>query len=85
MFSLFGKIGKNDILEERIRRLQSNCENNYKDAAQENLRELETEFAKLKESGRLSDKQIARYEQTIETYREQMKKFTHKDQTPYWT
>lgn len=85
MFSLFGKIGKNAILEERIRRLQSNCENNYKDAAQENLRELETEFAKLKENGRLSDKQIARYEQTIETYREQMKKFTHKDQTPYWT
>lgn len=84
MFELFKQIGKNKELEAVIRRLQSNCENNYKDAAQENLKELESLYATLRESGKLSEKQIRYYGEVLQTYQEQMKKFTHKDQTPYW-
>ena len=54
MFSFLKKMGKNKELEELIRKLQSNCENNYKDAAQENLKSLETRFCELREKQVLS-------------------------------
>ena len=84
MFSFLKKIGKNKELEELIRKLQSNCENNYKDAAQENLKSLETRFCELREKQVLSEKQIRYYDGIMAGYRERMQKFTHKDQTPYW-
>ena len=76
--------GKNRQLEELLGRLQMNMSNNYKDAAQDNLRELEKTFRKLEEEGGLSEKQKASYGQQLEDYREKMKNFTHKDQKPYW-
>lgn len=84
MFSFLKKMGKNRELEELIRKLQSNCENNYKDAAQENLRSLEARFYELREKQALSEKQIRYYDEVMAGYRERMQKFTHKDQTPYW-
>ena len=84
MFSFLKKMGKNKELEELIRKLQSNCENNYKDAAQENLKQLEEKYAALREQQALSEKQIRYYDEILAGYRERMQKFTHKDQTPYW-
>lgn len=71
-------------LNELLNRIQMNFENNYKDAAQMNLKEYEellTEFInsnKIKESGRQY------YESKLNYYKEQMKQFTHKDQKPKW-
>ncbi|MBR4964881.1 MAG: hypothetical protein IKY53_00120 [Lachnospiraceae bacterium] len=84
MFSFFKRMGKNTELEELIRKLQSNCENNYKDAAQENLKKLEERYAAMCETQALSEKQIRYYDEVLAGYRERMQKFTHKDQTPYW-
>lgn len=84
MFEFVKQIGKNKELELVIRRLQSNCENNYKDAAQDNLKELEALYEKLRENGSLKEKQSRYYEAVLQGYRERMQKFTHKDQTPYW-
>lgn len=85
MLAFLKRFGKNKELESVIRKLQSNCENNYKDAAQANLKEFETVYTHLRENGELSSKQILYYEEILKQYREQMEKFTHKDQTPYWT
>ena len=40
MFAFLKNMGKNKELEALICKLQNNCENNYKDAAQENLKQL---------------------------------------------
>lgn len=85
MLEFLREIGKNKELESIIRKLQSNCENNYKDAAQANLKEFEMLYAQLCEKNALSTKQVVRYEEILKQYREQMEKFTHKDQKPYWT
>lgn len=83
---LFDKFtGKCAELEDVIFRMESNISNNYKDAAQSNLKELAEKYERLLSEGKLNDKQKARYSDLLATYSERMKKFTHKDQTPYWT
>ena len=81
---LFG-IKRNRELDAIMNRIDSNVANNYKDAAQENLKEFEKLFGELTESGKLSEEQRAEYENTLSEYRSKMKEFTHKDQKPYWT
>lgn len=44
-------------LDEKLERIQMNFENNYKDAAQINLKEFETLFNILSEEGKLSERQ----------------------------
>lgn len=68
-------------LDAIILRIEANMANNYKDAAQEALKELESRLAvsELKESKK------AEYESRLSAYKEKMKEFTHKDQKPYWT
>ena len=84
--SLFDKFtGKCAELEDVLFRMESNISNNYKDAAQSNLKELAEKYERLLSEGKLNDKQKARYSDLLATYSERMKKFTHKDQTPYWT
>jgi uncharacterized protein with von Willebrand factor type A (vWA) domain len=85
MAFLFGKSAAVRELEEILGELQSNLENNYKDAAQMNLNEMEELFQQLSEAGKLNDKQKERYESQIHSLRIRMKNFTHKDQKPYWT
>ena len=85
MFSFLKNGRKNKELEEIIVKLESNVANNYKDAAQEALREYESELARLKEEGSLNEKQRAQYEAKLEAYKIRLKGFTHKDQKPYWT
>lgn len=72
-------------LEALASRIDINMSNNYKDNAQDNLKELEARFEELKNEGKLKDKEIALFEDKIATYKEKMKGYTHKDQKPYWT
>ncbi|MGN1147183.1 MAG: hypothetical protein ACI4TB_02090 [Lachnospiraceae bacterium] len=84
MLDFLKKAGKNKQLEELIQRIQMNVANNYKDAAQLNLREFEVLFAELESTGKMSEKQRAYYSEKLATFKEQMKNFTHKDQKPTW-
>ena len=84
MFGFFNKPGKNKQLDGIIQKIEMNMSNNYKDAAQANLKELETTLKELTESGRLSDKQQTYYEKILHSFKERMKNFTHKDQKPTW-
>lgn len=84
MFGFLKNNGKNKRLEEIIQRIQMNVENNYKDAAQLNLKELEETLEELKKAGKLKDAQLAYYEDRLQDFRARMKNFTHKDQKPYW-
>lgn len=68
-----------------ISKLEMNMSNNYKDAAQNNLRELEEAFDNFVSQGKLKDKTQAEYGKKIEAYKVKMQGYTHKDQKPYWT
>ena len=59
----FLKSSKNNSLEDVILRLNMNMSNNYKDAAQSNLKEFEELLAELKNSGKLNEKQKKRYDE----------------------
>lgn len=80
MFHFARKSGKNKQLDEIIGRIQMNRENNYKDAAQLNMKEFEKMLKELEEAGKLSEKQKAYYEEQLADLKEKMKNFTHKDQ-----
>ena len=68
-----------------IERIQMNMSNNYKDAAQENLKELQAKYESFCREDILKEKQKLFYETQIDILKEKMKGFTHKDQKPYWT
>lgn len=84
MFGFIKNIGKNKQLEAAIARVEMNMSNNYKDAAQEDYRELVELYRRLVESNALSDKQKEYYKGIIEEYSVKMENYTHKDQKPYW-
>lgn len=67
-----------------MNRIQNNFENNYKDAAQLNLKEFETMLNDAKSSGKLKDKRVIFYENKLSEYKNRMQKFTHKDQKCTW-
>lgn len=81
---MFFKNATEKQLDEKINRIQNNFENNYKDAAQMNLKEFETMLNEAKASGKLKEKRILHYETKLSEYRNQMQKFTHKDQKCTW-
>lgn len=85
MFGFLKRNGKDQQLEEIMQRLQMNVANNYKDAAQLNLKEFEEKMIELRASGKLNDASLAYYEDKLQGFRTQLKNFTHKDQKPYWT
>lgn len=85
MLGFFNMAKKHVHLELIISRMQSNKENNYKDAAQQDFKELVDCFERLSVAGSLSAKQIKYYEGQIEVFREELKGYTHKDQKPFWT
>lgn len=72
-------------MDEVIKRLEMNMSNNYKDAAQSNLKEFEELFRKYCEDGVLKDKVKAAYGQKLTEYQTKMQGYTHKDQKPFWT
>lgn len=85
MFGFWKNNGKNKQLEEIVQRIQMNVSNNYKDAAQLNLKEFEDKIKELEAAGQLSGAQKSFYEGRLQELKEQMKNFTHKDQKPFWT
>jgi len=72
-------------LDVLIKRVEVNMSNNYKDAAQSDFRELEDAWNEMIKNGLLNAKAKASYEKLINTYREKLVGYTHKDQKPYWT
>ena len=71
-------------LDAVIERLKMNMANNYKDNARDNLKELEIMMEEVRSDGKLKGKSLAKYEEILNTYREKMKGYSHKDQKPYW-
>ena len=67
-----------------IQRLEMNMSNNYKDNAQDNLKELEATVNAMRSSGSLKPGALSRYESILDSYKEKMKGYSHKDQKPYW-
>lgn len=84
MFGWFSGLSGNKKLDGIIQRIEMNMENNYKDAAQLNLKELEEAYEELSAAGKLNEKQKAHYSEKISSFKSRMKNFTHKDQKPYW-
>ncbi len=81
---MFLKNAAEKQLDEKLNRIQNNFENNYKDAAQLNLKEFEALLNSLKAEGRIKEKRIAHYEKKLIEFQNQMHKFTHKDQKCTW-
>lgn len=81
---MFFKNAVEKQLDEKISRIQNNFENNYKDAAQLNLKEFEAMLAEAKSSGNIKEKRVAFYENKLSEYKNRMQKFTHKDQKCTW-
>jgi len=81
---MFFKNATEKQLDEKIKRIQNNFENNYKDAAQLNLKEFEAMLSEAKTTGKLKEKRIVYYEKKLSEYQNQMQKFTHKDQKCTW-
>ena len=71
-------------LDSIILRLQMNMSNNYKDNAQDNLKELEEALEAMRSAGNVKAAVIEKYESVVDIYKEKMKEFRHKDQKPYW-
>jgi hypothetical protein len=71
-------------LDKIIQRIQMNMSNNYKDNAQDDLKELEAMINVLRTSGKFGDKVLSKYEAILADYKEKMKGYSHKDQKPYW-
>lgn len=84
MFYFFKKANTVKELDRIIAELNINMQNNYKDAAQEGLRELEEKFSELTAQGALSEKQTAAYTSILDDYKTKLKSYSHKAQKPYW-
>ncbi len=71
-------------LDTIIQRLEMNMSNNYKDNAQDDLKEFEATLGSMKESGVIKPGAAATYECILSRYKEKMVGYSHKDQKPYW-
>ena len=71
-------------LDDIIQRLEMNMSNNYKDNAQDNFKELEIKLNELRYSEKINDKIFSKYESILDSYKDKMKGYSHKDQKPYW-
>ena len=61
-----------------------NMSNNYKDNAQDDLKELELKISELRSSGSIKQGALMKYEGILDELKVRMKGYTHKDQKPYW-
>ncbi len=71
-------------LDAIIQRLNMDMSNNYKDNAQDDLKELEAAIGELKSSGGIKAGALVKYENILDELKEKMKGYSHKDQKPYW-
>ena len=84
MFRLFAKKKNTNELESIIAEIDSNMQNNYKDAAQAAFQEFEKKLSELIEQGQLSEGKQEEYSRKLAIYKEKLQAYTHKDQKPYW-
>lgn len=84
MFGFAKKHGKVKRLDEIIQEMEMNMSNNYKDAAQENLKELQNTLEELESAGEISGAKLSGYQQKLAAYKEKLKNYTHKDQKTTW-
>ncbi len=80
----FFKTKEEKELDSIIRRMEMNMSNNYKDNAQDNLKEFEATLNALRSSNGLKPALIQKYESILDSYKIKMQGYTHKDQKPYW-
>ena len=85
MFSFIKKNRASKQLDSIVYRIQMNLSNNYKDAAQLDLKEFEEKLEQLEKDGMLGEAKRMYYHELLDSLKGQMKNFTHKDQKPYWT
>lgn len=85
MFGFLKKSKAAKELDRIIAEIDTNMQNNYKDAAQAALREFEEKLHSMIENGELSDGQKAEYTSRLDSYKIKLKSYSHKDQKPYWT
>ena len=71
-------------LDSIIQRLNMNMSNNYKDNAQDDLKDLETTINAFKTLGTVKPGVLSQYEGILDELKEKMKGYSHKDQKPYW-
>lgn len=76
---MFGFVKKNEALEMKLKTLQMNFENNYKDAAKINYEEYWKMLSELEQSGKLKQKQVDYYKERGESLRGQMDNFNHQN------
>ena len=76
---MFGKPKKNEQLEMKLRTLQMNFENNYKDATKLNYEEYWKLLEQLSGDGTLKEKQVAYYRERGEALRGKMDNFNHQN------
>ncbi len=74
------KMKTNKRLEEILTRLHMNASNNYKDAAQANLKEFESALKEMEDVGQLSEAQKNYYREKLSVFEKEMKNFSHLDQ-----
>lgn len=84
MFQFFKKAGAVKELDRIIAELNMNMQNNYKDAAQEALRELEQKLSEMTAANTLSESQKASYTSVLDEYKVRLKSYSHKEQRPFW-
>ena len=75
---------KDKVLEGLIRELEMNTSNNYKDAAQKSLKELEKAYEEAVSANRLKEGAKKQYGEILTSYRRQLAKFTHADKKASW-
>ncbi len=85
MFGFLKKAKSARELDRLIAEITMNMQNNYKDAAQSALRELEIRFHEMAENNELSEIQKSEYSVKLSSFKERLKAYSHKDQKPYWT
>lgn len=76
---MFGRIKKHEQLELKLKTLQMNFENNYKDAAKLNYEEYWKLLDKLEKEGSLKANQVSYYKERGEALRSQMDNFNHQN------
>lgn len=84
MFGFVKKTGKIKQLEKIIQELEMNMSNNYKDAAQEDFKKLESALDEMEAAGGISEAQLSYYRQRLSSFKQKLKNYTHKDQKVTW-
>lgn len=87
MFGFMEGLKKNKYykeLDEIIEHIEMNMSNNYKDAAQQDLKEFGELLKEIQEMGNMGKGKLSYYENKFSMFQEKMKNFTHKDQKPFW-